>query len=723
MPNLPVYTSPMAERGLQPSSLGVDAKEMEGRAWNTAFHQLGEDVKQASDAIDRHNQMEDATNLAQQSADFEIQQEQSKKAAEAQGVSPIDWYNKTYLPSLDQFQSQVQPNSPAGYARMQEWAAKHKASTFQNAAGEQSTFDANNSVTAVQSSTDKFSNLAVQHPENAGDYAGQAGYNIENLARAAQLPPDKVSELKLKSRQTIYDSAVKGIVARAESPNATPDQIEAAKQTLLTDEWTSNTSPNVYVSAMDSLTKAKGQQINIQGNIAALALGDVRKQIETTGDLDMYQKGLGLISNIRDATPAATAMKQAEETKKLNDAFAAGRVTSGVMTAPAADLAKGVSDFDALYKSETDPQKLGVLGAQRTAIDTALKRRDTELKQDASKYALTYSKTVQQTYQDYQHAPPEQRAQAFDRYAQTSVAFQQMVNPGKPANVLTDDMRTEARQAVSSLKTPGGPAQAAGALSQMAQNYGQYWPQITEQLRKEKVFSGDEGVAARLYANPASQALGETILNASAATGAERFGMHMIPQEKAMALASPALAPLAKSLGNTGAAGADFMNAYTNALAHAIQYTGVNDANGVSVYARKMALDQFTFPKAMPTLRISNSLRIDGDRAADGALAVQRDIASHQLFVPTSYSGLNTKDQTANYAKQIASTGKWYTNESGTGALLYDEDGHNVQEFRNGKRVDVELKWEDLGQVADKQPGRAAFKAAAGAVDKLTGSK
>lgn len=723
MPKLPTYESSMAERGLQPSALGVESREATGRSISSAFHQIGDDIKGVADAYQQHQEQDDDRKRITQAADFAIAKQQSWENAKANGVTAKDWFENSYENDLQALSEKLAPQSQAGQDRLLEWAVNDRASTFRSVTGDQSVIDAKNSVAAIDGSAAKFANLASQNPDRVADYAGQMTSNISDLGKSHMLEAGQIGDLQLKARQRIYDSAISGIVARAESPDATPSQIEAAKALLQKDEWVANTSPGTYVAAMDSLTKAKVTQVNVQGNIAAQALGDVRNQIEITGDTIMYARGKQLIAGIQEATKNATAIKQAEETKKLDESFAAGRAALGVMVAPADALITARADFETNYKGESDPQKLGVLGAQRTAIDAAIKRRDTELKADSGKYALKYSPTVQQSYARFQQAAPQDKAAAFNQFAQTSSGFQQMVNPGKPVNVMTDDIRQEASRAIGAIRKPGGPAEAAGALGQMAHTYGNYWPQMAEQLRHEKIFSGDEGVAARLYSNPASQALGETILNASAATGAERFGMHMIPQEKAMALAIPAFGTLTGSLRNSGASGVDFANAYQTALAHAIQYTGTNDAGGVKVLAGKMIMDQFSFPSAMPTLRIGNDLHIDADRVADGAVAVQHDMPNHQLVVPPSYSGMGAKDQAFNYGRQIASTGKWYTNEDGSGALLYDEDGHNVQEIRNGKRVDVELKWDDLGKVADKQPGRAAFKGAAAILDSVTGGK
>lgn len=58
MPNIPVYESKAAERGLQPSNLGVEAFEMEGRRVGSFYHQIGESLdsgmKTLGAAVEQH---------------------------------------------------------------------------------------------------------------------------------------------------------------------------------------------------------------------------------------------------------------------------------------------------------------------------------------------------------------------------------------------------------------------------------------------------------------------------------------------------------------------------------------------------------------------------------------------------------------------------------------------------------------------------------------------
>ncbi len=69
MPKLPQYESPTASRGLQPSDRGIAAVEQEGRAWNTAFHQLGDVAQTAGNVLEKHYAQKDAADLAKQGAD------------------------------------------------------------------------------------------------------------------------------------------------------------------------------------------------------------------------------------------------------------------------------------------------------------------------------------------------------------------------------------------------------------------------------------------------------------------------------------------------------------------------------------------------------------------------------------------------------------------------------------------------------------------------------
>lgn len=63
MPELPQYSAPMAQRGLQPSDLGVSANEMAGRRIGTAYREMGQAIGGAIDTYEQHQAQQETSAL------------------------------------------------------------------------------------------------------------------------------------------------------------------------------------------------------------------------------------------------------------------------------------------------------------------------------------------------------------------------------------------------------------------------------------------------------------------------------------------------------------------------------------------------------------------------------------------------------------------------------------------------------------------------------------
>lgn len=112
MPNLPVYESPTASRGLQPSDRGISAIEQEGREWNSAMHQLGNTAQMIGDVVEKHYAQKDAADLAKQGADAfaNLTQNWNETAASSDPNNPDTaekWRQDALEPALEKIGADV----------------------------------------------------------------------------------------------------------------------------------------------------------------------------------------------------------------------------------------------------------------------------------------------------------------------------------------------------------------------------------------------------------------------------------------------------------------------------------------------------------------------------------------------------------------------------------------------------------------------------------------
>lgn len=632
-----------------------------------------------------------------------------------------DLLNSTIVPAAqkltDGWLSEKTQESARGYA---EFMTEHLLRYSLEDVSRESADRGIAAITTQQNDSEKF---VMLHPETLDTKLAEANTSIDSLQKVHGVSA-AVSAALEKSRPEmlgkIADAGLEGIAANA-ATSGDPSKVQQALK-LITDPTGSYykfSTKEGLEKAIDSLNKTTQTLASTKDEIAAQALPDILDQIKNNGGI-VTPAATGLMSGTY-GTDKETAIKRAEYTRQIQDAEAYGKVSAGVRGLPEDDgwgLVKAIQDK---IKGEQDPDKLGPERAQLEATIQTLQARAKEYQKNPGGYMTDPDNdpAVAAAFQNWQKQPT---AENFAIYAQRTIADQKrLFGSHIPAPfLLTDPIREAAGQAVQNITSPEGAERSAIALGQLRQQVGEaYWGQVVQELQHEGHLTGDAGVAAAIVGQPESQALAENILYASAVSAGDRFNTHQISEAEARKLADTAFANLQGTISTNSPKGQEMLSTYETALAHVLQYTGVKDAATARVMADKMGQGKFQYPSGQPTLRVPANL--DADRIVDGAKAVQADIGNlerHNLVVPPSFSGLGAKDQRLNYAAQIRATGQWYTNDDGSGAMLFDEDGHNVQEMVNGKPTYVELKWNDLGEAADKLPGRATFKAGATILDK-----
>lgn len=700
-------------------SAGSEAFELEGRHIESSYAEagqaLGRGIGQAGSAADEHETMVGTANILAGSAALDVQTAKDLEAAKTT-MDPHDPNGvQDFLDAHQDAVSKLDPGptaTPTVQRMYEQVKANYSVNTTNKYLNYQSTAAANDIVSKFTSSGDAYANLAFNDPTAYKS-------SIQTLHAAAMAMPVEHREAVLNATAVkLADSTAEGFVSRlTSSTKTTLDDVDAARKYIAdpANGLVQVMSPAQFASVNNRLNSIGKTQGNVQSVIAAQTLDNGYKQMEGNGGLDINNQWKSIIDNYQGATEADTAKWKAEQGRKYEDAQAYGQATAGVKEMPSDQIDQEIAGLQSRINNAV-PDVLPKLQAQMTAITTAVKERDKSFygpSADPAGYVTQNNEVVKGRYAAYAANPTSQN---FSAYATASLAEQNRLYPTLAPRLVSSDLEQQISGALNQASTSDkGPAAVGGVLSQYAKNTGAYWPSIAIQLRQDKVISGNMGVGAELYGSLKTQALGETILQASALSPTDLKDKFGIPPDKAMVGVNQALKPLIMTMGNLP--NADKLIAdYRNAAVAAVQYSG--DVNSASATVQKMLTNRYDIEDQ--TLRIPKSLGIDARRVSDGASAVRSDIGNHSLVLPPGFSAMNiTPDR---YAAQIKSSGKWFTNDNNTGALLYDVDGHNVQETKNGKVVDVELSWDALGQIADKQPLRAGVKAVAGTIDSLLGT-
>lgn len=164
MPKLPTYESSMAERGLQPSALGVESREATGRSISSAFHQIGGIVGDLVDVHEQHQEQQDISSLtndyAQTFAGLTQSWNQTAAKSDPNDTATAEkWRDNILDPTLEKLGADT--SSTGGQKKAAELRNELRMHFVQKTIGDQSTMGG----VAVQS------NL-----EGAGNALSQAAY-------------------------------------------------------------------------------------------------------------------------------------------------------------------------------------------------------------------------------------------------------------------------------------------------------------------------------------------------------------------------------------------------------------------------------------------------------------------------------------------------------------------------------------------------------------------
>lgn len=679
-----IDASPLSAAAHRVEIMGNEA----GAAIRGGLNTLGAGIQQREDANDLTSAYADIGALTMKTHQDATDALQTADPTDKEFVN--GFLDKTFQPQADAVLDKYSGASRRVQEQIQREVNQTKTTLGLRLIGEQSAAAAKNADDNIKIATNTNAISAATDPASLPSILQQSDRGLAALAGHG-IPVSQINSAQADARSEIANHAAVAQASAIESnPKTTPAQIDAFRG-LLTDPngaFRKNMTDSQYVSVLDRLDKAKNAQMSAQSEIAKINFPDVIAQSDLTGNFDAPR---ALRNTYIGKTAAETQVEQYRMDKTINEHEAMWKQSDIKFMGPTEAQARLSSLQDAASKAP--PDKAGAAELSFEMAQKILVDRDKAFSKAPAQYMIDNDNSVSALYNKFKQDPNPQN---FAAYASFSAGAQRRMYPDVEPSVITDEIRGEAKGVVTSIGTDtAGATNAAKSLYVMSQKYGPYWNGIASDLKAEHILSDEQYVAASMAPNPRSQGTAEAILNASSMSGGDRFNMHHIAEAKARNIAIDALAPLEASLGNLPASQrAQLVSGYTNALTHVMQTGGATTAEAASGLADKMIMGEFQFVGSM---RVPAAL--DGGAVKNGAASVLKDIGNHKLVVPPSAGALGPTNQHANYVTQLQSSGRWYTNANGTGALLYDENMHNVMETIKGRTVPVELKWDDLSKL------------------------
>lgn len=670
--------------GLRVPEGGAEAMLRAGQHAQQEIRVLGSAAEDVYNTIQAHQELQEnnGTNDFEGANYASTQDAWRQQIAKDPNTDPLQWWQDNVSPQWDKQQENV--STLGGQRHLAEVRSASRMAFLHEAVTQQRQMSIDTATASSNAIYDDAEKAVRDDPASLPIQAGLARVKVGGVLDAANVPAPLKAEHMREQDQRLGDAAVEAIAGKAELAQPGTDYDGILK--VLRDPsspYYQMSSPKGRDAAIERVEHAQATA----GNIAA-AVQDVQRPIlldqVAQGDPKAYDTLTQMAANPKGNTPEARAVYTAEVLRDRDEkhAFYEGSQTIYNM-----------SDTEARHLVESMP--LAPNAAQKGVIE-AYKDREAGLNKDPVGWITQHNATANAAYQAWQQNPT---ADNWNKLAITQTAIQKRLRPDEPVHLLTPEIKAQAQGIVTAItQSPEGAAGASKQLFQMAEQYGGSWHSIAHDLMDEKVISREQYAAARLYGDPSRQAEGEKILSASAMKAGDRFDAHGIPEAKARKEAQAAMQPFIDSLGNVNDGG-DVWGGFVDALTHVLQVSG--DPNNLPTLARaeanKMLLSEYSFAGATHTIRVPANL--DADAITRGTESVQNAIDQHNLVIPRNYGGMNAANHAENYKRTIMLTGRWYTDETGTGAKLYDQDGHNVMEIRNGRAVPVRIDFKELARI------------------------
>ncbi len=698
MPKIPQFE---ANARLQPNNLASQAFQQEGYHAERMADIVGRNVEQGVaglqrglGAMDEHQAQAQTASMMQDMSQLTVQAHQSldttlNSADPASSVDPMTGYNEQLQQKLQDVRDKYDnPKTQEVFGRMSaelqsnlldrgysQWQQQTRAYTAQS----------------LNTTAQQFSNAASLDPASVDDIAKQYSNSVAAMGEqhSGMFSSDERSKLTRSGIESIYNSAGMQIAHGINSnPNASLSGIAKARKTLSGDNFRNNMNPQDYNRVLDDLDKAATTRQDAASLYIEKSAPQILATVVQNGDPD--GRWGRMLSSTAAHTPEQLAAA-AVRTDNYNAALAEHQVTKEIGDKPDGQVQQYIQARKADWQNAGSPAEATETHKAYDMAVKVAKQRDEEFNKSPATYMLNHNDTVGALYAKYQQQPTPN---SFQTYAAFSAGQQEKLYPGRPAQVLSDDIKRDVSDKLAAVsQDPNGAVAAGQVLDNLRQLTGPFWNESAHELAKDRIVNGAQFAAAQLMGSPKSWSLAQEGLRAAATPDDVLTKTSGVAKDTADKVASTALRPLLATFADT-ANGHQLVASYVDFMSNIMRSRGKVDSNTADALAQTAVLDRFTIKN---NLRIPTNL--DANDVADGADNIVANIHTHDLVTPPSFSGMGPAVQKDAYADDIKDFGHWSTNARGDGMMLYDQYGAPVYERVKGQSVQIEVPYESAAKV------------------------
>lgn len=662
-----------------------------GRSAASAIERGVGDVTRGITEFGRYQAQNEISRMSSQFADLNARMistyDKARDAADPNDPEFVANFLSTVLePELDKIGGGLLTGEAGQY--YQDMRERVRAHFLERGVADQSNLAGKAAIDNAQGAINSYANSAALDPTST-----QSSADLFVSSVGPTLPAENRAAVLRAGIERIYASGIDGLVTTLERPGMTAEDVARVKMILSAPEsgFVSLSPPGAYAEGLRRVESAGQTLAAAESYGLKLQLPDMLARMRQTG-ADVGGTVAAAGAALAGSSPRETVELRAKFERDYVAALSAGKASAWTRDAPAPEIASAITELSAKIATAS-PDELNRLTEARDAVMDAVAARDKAFKADPAGFVLENNLVITAK----REAALESRDPAqFQQYLIALAAEQQRLYPGVVPALVNDEDANNLGAAIGTMARDEQGAVAVGArLAEMSRLYGRSWTQAASEFMKRKVLSSDQYVAAVLYARPQAQSLAEQILKASVLSDTDLSRLHNVSRDKAADASRAAFEDFTASVMNRSD-GPELATAYRDALTRLVMFRGVDavsDVGEIDDLAADLLTDSFTFSG---TLRIPNAPGVDAGKIERGVEATQAGLESRDLVIPDGFGGLPEGAQREEYLVRLLFAGQWFTNETNTGAILYDEQGHPVTERVGEELREVELSWEEL---------------------------
>lgn len=555
------------------------------------------------------------------------------------------------------------------FARMKSGFQAHAISVHSAASGAQESF-------RIKEIGDKNENSVVADPSQVVAVIAQERQMIANSPR---LSSEQKTRMLDEREETLWNASVIGEISKAK----TPEQTEALLTSLKKESWQNRLNSTDYSRAFYALTTKKERLAEQRDTQFTDNLNEHLAEVSSGVLSDKYTES-DIRANITDPD------RQRKALIKLRQANEVGTVYSDIKSSSASERIKYVED---LVEQLQTPGRYNVDSGKVEAAGRALALQSKQYTADPVGYTMEINTDVANKRQTYEENPNPDTLGQFVNATKT----EQMRQGTDPRDVVLLRPQDVAgiEQQFRELDKSTSPQNALVKIQEVRDQYGEYWPEVSKQLQKDKVLSGVHAIASGM---PVTSTAAATQLIVAASTPIKEIEAS-IPEftevkKSVNSVVQTELAEFHKTLVNSINGPGQIKN-YNDAVEKLALYQiskGVDESEAVSYAMKHIVFDRWEIQDGV---RIPKSVQEPVGAIMSGARQQLQTMDLSDVVPYQSLLGVDAVSRKEATIDSIRSSGRFRTNDDETGLVLIDKDGYDVLR-ENGKIYDID--WLDAAR-------------------------